>query len=206
MSAVIDYYYFGASPFTYFGHDAIQEVAQKHGASLNVKPVNLMGVWAESGAQPPAQRPPVRQRYRFLELQRIAEQRGKAINYKPAFFPADMTLADSATIAILLGGGDPLPYMGRVFAGVWEDEANLADRDEVAKRLTETGHDADEIIARAESGEVAAVREQNTRDATAADAVGVPAYVLNGEVFWGQDRIEFIDAALASGREPFRAL
>lgn len=205
MALEIDYFFVGASPFTYFGHGAIEGLALKHGVKLNYKPVNLMRVWEISGAVPPAQRPPVRQRYRLLELQRIADLRGMPVNLKPTHFPVDVTLADSCVIAILESGGNPSAYMASVFAGVWAREENIADEAVIGRKLSENGFDAASIIQSAQGEAVKRIREANTVEAIEKDAVGVPAYVLNGEVFWGQDRIDYIDHALASGRKPFRA-
>ena len=203
MRTIIDYYYLGQSPFAYLGHAAIRSVAEKHGAKLHFKPVHLMGLWEVSGAVMPAQRPPMRQRYRMLELQRMAEWRGVPLNPHPAHFPIDITLADLCTIAIIQRGEDPADYMDAVFRGVWSDEADMSDETEIADRLAKCDFDPDSILTAAKTEDVAAVRAQNTADAVAADAVGVPAYVLNGEVFWGQDRIELLDRALETGRDPF---
>lgn len=203
MSVSIDYYYFGASPFTYLGHQAITDVAAKHGIRLVHKPVNLFALWEISGAVPPGQRPPVRQRYRILELQRIAEMRGLPINLQPAHFPVDTTLADCCTIAISEKGSDPSAYMMSVFKGVWADDANLSDEAEIHQRLTDSGFDADAVLESAKSKAITDIRDANTQEAIERDAVGVPAYVLNGEVFWGQDRIEFINRALETRRQPF---
>jgi len=203
--ATIDYYFYGASPFTYLGHRALIEMAARQGAALRYKPVNLMALWAVSGAVPPGQRPPVRQRYRLIELQRLADYRGLPINTSPKHWPVDTELADRAAIAIAETGGDPGDYVGRVLAGVWADEADLADRTVIAHMLSQTGFDAADILARAETDTIAAIREKNSEEAIAADAIGVPSYVLNGEVFWGQDRIDLLERALATGRAPYRA-
>lgn len=205
MPASIDYYYVGASPFAYLGHDAVRAVADKHGAKLNYRPVNLMAVWEISGAVPPAQRPAVRQRYRLIEMQRIALMRNLAINLKPAHFPVDVTLCDQVAIAISRRGADPHDYIKSVFTGVWVDEQNLADGAVIADKISLAGFDADDLLAEARSPEVAAERVANTNAAIAADAIGAPAYVLNGEAFWGQDRIDYLDLALTSGRKAFTA-
>ncbi|MEX3006867.1 2-hydroxychromene-2-carboxylate isomerase [Hoeflea sp. TYP-13] len=201
--AVIDYYFYGASPFTYLGHEELVEAAARQGAEINYKPVNLFALWEVSGAVPPAQRPPVRQRYRLVELQRVAEFRGLPINTKPKHWPVDTTLADQAVIALVEAGKSPAQYMQKVFAGVWADERDLSDREVIAGFLDDCGFDAEAILERAQSPEVAAIRERNSEEAVAADAIGVPAYVLNGEVFWGQDRIELLEHALKTRREPY---
>jgi len=201
---VIDYYFVGISPYVYLGHRAFVDMAKRHGATVNYKPVNLRRLWAKSGALPLAERPPVRQRYRFLELQRHTEARGLPLNLKPKHFPVDCSLADLSVIALVDKGHDPDGYMERVFAGVWANEENVSDRDTVAGYLTASGFDAEAILQRAEKEEVAAMRDRYSREAVEADAVGVPAYVINGEVFWGQDRIDFIESAIVSGREPYK--
>lgn len=205
MPTTIDYYMTSLSPFSYLGHKALRAVAEKHGARLNVKPVNLLDVFANSGAVPPAKRPLVRQRYRFLELQRVGDYRGLAINPKPKYWPVDPVLADHSIIAVIRSGHDPLDYMDRVFAALWVNEEDIADRTVLAAHLGACGFDAETILAAAEASETAEIRARNTQDAIGADAVGAPAYVLNGEVFWGQDRVEYLDHVLTSGREPFSA-
>ena len=198
----IDYYLFAPSPFTYLGHDLLREVARKHGASIAYKPVDLMGVWAESGAVPPAKRPPVRQTYRLIELQRLADYRGLPLNPKPKHFPVDATLADSCATAISETGGDPHDFISANCRSVWVDEHDLSDEAVVRANLMAAGHDADAIIGQSQSAEISDVRARNTREAIAANAPGVPAYVVQGEVFWGQDRLEHLDHMLTTGREP----
>ena len=201
--AHIDYFLVGASPFTYLGHQAIRDVATRHGATLAYRPVNLMDVWAQSGAVPPAQRPPVRQRYRLIELQRIADMRGMPINLHPEHWPLDVTLCDSCMIAIAEQGDDPGDFIFSVLSGVWAENADMADEAQLAQKIAAAGFDADTVMTRARSEEIAAIRQKNTQDAIAVDAIGAPVYVINGEPFWGQDRIDYLDAALAAGRAPF---
>lgn len=203
--AHIDYFYTSSSPFSYLGHRAIEAVAKKQGCGIAYRPIDLKAVWAISGAVGPAERPPVRQRYRLLELQRVAEWRGLPINLKPRHFPVDPTLADRATIAILEARQDPSDYMFEIFSAIWARDENISDPAIVEKYLEECGFDAEALLEAAQSDEVGGIRQRNTEAAIEADAVGVPAYVVNGEVFWGQDRIEWIDRALETGRAPFSA-
>ena len=206
MAAQIDYYFTASSPWVYLGHAAIRAVAARHGARLNPKPVVLGGVWQVSGGVPLAQRTPTRQRYRLLELQRYAELRGLPIVYRPKFAPLDASLADLCIAAILLERRDPLDFMGSLLSAFWVEDRNIGDEAVIAALLAQAGFDPAEVIAAARSDEAASLRKENTGQAIAADAIGVPAYVLNGEVFWGQDRIELIDRALSSGRAPYKPL
>lgn len=201
--AQIDYYYFSISPFAYLGHQEILRVAEKHNAQLNFKPVDLFKIWEISGAVPPAKRPAVRQRQRFIELQRVAEYRQLPINVRPEFFPTDPQLGDKTVIALIKDGHNPAEYIGKVLSACWTENKNIADQDVVSDLLQSSGFDAQDIISKAQTDEIDAVRQQNSQDAIDADAVGVPTYVLNGEAFWGQDRIEYLDAALSSGRAPY---
>ena len=206
MAASIDYFITSVSPWTYLGHDAARAVAARHGATLVPRPVNLGQMFGVSGQVALGERPAVRQRYRFIELQRYAEARGKKMNFKPKYFPTNPALADHTICAIAADGGDPFDYMGRVFAAVWADELDVADEATIGALLSKSGFDEEAVIARAKTDEVAAIRQKNTEDAIAADATGVPSFVLNGEPFWGQDRLDMLDHALASGRAPYGPL
>ena len=203
MPAVIDYFLTSVSPWTYLGHRLTQEVAARHGATLNVRPVNLGDMFKVSGQVSLADRTPVRQRYRMLELQRFADLRGRKVNLRPKHFPTNPALADHTIIAVIEGGQSPFDYMDRVFSAVWADEREIADAAVLADLLAASRLDAKAVQERANSAEVAAIRAANTQAAIDADATGVPSFVLNGEAFWGQDRIDLLDHALKTGRGPF---
>jgi 2-hydroxychromene-2-carboxylate isomerase len=107
-------------------------------------------------------------------------------------------------VALLSLEADPEGFMWRVHRGVWAEEENIADRDTLAAYLAEEGFDAELVLAEAESEAAAATIAANTAAAVEADAVGAPVYVLDGEPFWGQDRLDHLEHALASGRRPYR--
>ena len=205
MSEPIDYYFTTISPFAYMGHRAFIEVAERHGCPVNFKPFNLMDVWAQSGAVPPAQRPEVRQRYRLIELQRVALMRDTCLNVHPEHWPTDPSLADLCVCALVERDENPADFALTAGRAVWERELQIADETVVAKLLDECGHDSAAVLEAAGTGEIAAIRAGNTEAAIAADAVGAPAYVYKGEVFWGQDRIEYLDQMIGSGRAPYSA-
>lgn len=196
----IDYYLTSSSPFNYLGFKPIQDVAVKHGYTLNIRPVNIRGIWAETGAVPPAERPPIRQRMRLIELERFALHRDVPLNLQPKFFPVDPTLADQTIIALIEQGENPQPYMAGIFASVWVHEQDIADEITLFTLLQQHNHNPEGVLNLAKSEAITKIRDQNTQLAVKAGALGVPSYVLNGECFWGQDRISLLDEAITTGR------
>ena len=205
MAPSLDYYFSLISPFSYLGHKAFLDVAAKHGASVHFKPINLPGVFATSGALPIPERPKSRQAYRLIELQRIADVRQLPLNPRPAHFPTNPGLANGCVAAITATGGDPANFMFAVFQACWANERDIADEAVIRELLNENGHDADALMAAATAQETLDQIASNTEDAIAAGVVGAPGYVLNGEPFWGQDRVDYLNHALSTGRGPYTA-
>ena len=203
MACQIDYYFSIQSPWAYIGHALFQDLAATHQLKVNYKPVLLVDVFSETGGLPLAKRHPARQRYRMMELQRWRDKRGLKFNLKPQFFPGDPRLADGVAVAAVAAGLNPEPFMRRAFAGLWEQELNLTDPATVAKLADEAGLPGEKLVTHAVSDEISAAYEQNRQDAIAAGVFGSPCWVLDGEVFWGQDRIELLADALKSGRKAY---
>ena len=204
MARTIDYYFSMASPWAYLGHGTFMDIARRCGASVNYKPVSLGRVFSQTGGLPLPQRHPARQRYRLVELQRWRARRKEPLNLHPKHWPFDVALADRFIIGIVASGKDPDAFMRRAFAGIWAEERNLADPLVVAELTEGTGLDSTSLIEAAGSDMTEAVYALNQENAIEAGVFGSPGYVLDGEVFWGQDRLDFLDEALASGRKPYR--
>lgn len=205
MARRIDYFFSAVSPWAYIGHAAFHDLAKEQGCAVTYKPVFLGELFAETGGLPLTKRHPARQRYRMMELQRWREKRGLSFHLQPKYWPFDTRLADGVIIAAVEAGLDPEPFMRAMFKAIWEDERNLADAATLAAIADAHGLPAQMLIERAGSSEIADRYEQNRQEAIALDVFGSPAYVLDGEVFWGQDRIELLADALRSGRKPFRS-
>lgn len=203
MQREIDYYFSLTSPWAYIGHALFRDIVSTYNIKVNHKPVFLADLFSESGGLPLAKRHPVRQRYRMLELQRWKEKRGLDFHFKPKHVPFNGRLADGVVIAALEAGHDPDRFLRRAYAAVWEDQFDLADAATIERLADEAGLPGKSLIARSPATEIGAQYEQNRQDALAADVFGSPGYVLDGEAFWGQDRLELLADALKSGRAAY---
>ncbi len=204
MQRQIDYYFSLSSPWAYIGHRAFRKVVSDYNCKVNCKPVMLGDLFSETGGLPLVKRHPVRQRYRLLEMQRWRDKRGLVFHMKPAHVPFNPTLADQVVIAMIAEGHDPEPFLSRAFPAVWEQQRDLADSETLVALAEEAGLPGRSLIERAGSSDIAAIYARNREDAVAADVFGAPVYVLDGEAFWGQDRIELLADALKSQRKPYR--
>jgi 2-hydroxychromene-2-carboxylate isomerase len=203
MPRQIDYYFSLSSPWAYIGHSLFRDLVETHGLTVNHKPVLLADLFAETGGLPLVRRHPVRQRYRTVELQRWRDKRGLNFRLQPKYSPFNARLADGMVVAAIEAGLDPDPLLRRALPAVWEQELNLADPATLVGIADDAGFPGKRLVERSASGEIGAAYEKNRQDALAADVFGSPVYVLDGEVFWGQDRIELLADALKSGRKPY---
>ncbi|MBI3993411.1 MAG: 2-hydroxychromene-2-carboxylate isomerase [Candidatus Lambdaproteobacteria bacterium] len=196
MGKTVDYYLATTSPFTYLGHARMLEMAQRHGAVLNYKPIDALDVFAVSGGLPLNQRPPQRQAYRLAELKRWRDHLGLPLNLQPQFFPVPGKLAACAVIAAMEAGADPGGLIGGILKGVWAEERNIEDPVALRQIAVAAGYDRPEFVDRAAESRYLQIYAANTREAIARNVFGVPTYIVDEELFWGQDRLEFVERAL----------
>jgi 2-hydroxychromene-2-carboxylate isomerase len=189
----------------YIGHVPFMEVVRRHDVNVTYKPISLSDVFAKTGGLPFGKRHPARLRYRILELQRWREKRGLKFNLHPKFWPFNAEMADRFVIAVAAAGHDPDPFLRRAFAAIWEGEQNLADDATLISLADGVKLPGRELLADAKRDESKAKYEQNVKDAITSEVIGSPCYVLDGEVFWGQDRLDLVADALQSGRKPYRS-
>lgn len=206
MSVAIDYYFTHMSPWAYLGHAPFLEIARKHGVTINVKPVDLRNVFSETGGQPLAKRHPSRQAYRFVEMQRWKEFRNVPLTFRPKYFPTDPSLADRCAIALNGLNGPTTAFSERTFMAIWAEEKDISDAATLSDILLSLKVDPAEVLDLAASNATGETYERYSQEAMDAGAFGSPCYVLKGEPFWGQDRLDLLDAALTSKRDPYLPL
>jgi len=199
MTKVVDYYLFMISPWAYLGGPRLQEIAQRHGAEVRVKPIDMATVYPETGGVPMAKRAPARLDYRLAELQRWRDHLGMALNIKPAHFPVPHEVASRMVVAAgRMDGGDAFALAQAVLTAAWAEERDVSDAGTLRDIAAATGHDANALLAAAETAETGQAYAALSAEAIGRGVFGSPSYVYRDEVFWGQDRLDFLDRALAS--------
>ena len=199
MAKVVDYYLFMISPWAYLGGPRLAEIAGRHSAEVRVKPIDLATVFPETGGVPLAKRAPARLDYRLAELERWRDHLGMTLNIKPAHFPVPHEMASLLVVAAgATAGGDPLALAQAILTAVWAEERDVSDAATLQDIAAATGHDAGALMAAAERDETAEAYAALSREAIARGVFGSPSYVYRDEVLWGQDRLDFLDRALAA--------
>ena len=199
MAKTVDYYFSPMSPWTYLGHERFAALARKHGAAIDVKPVDYGKIFPVSGGLPLAKRAPQRQKYRLVELKRWRDALGIPLTIQPKYFPYDTALASRLIVGAKRRNGEvaAMRLAGALLRATWVEERDMADVAQLAAVLREQELDADPLLELARSAEIGAEYERVTQEAIECDVFGAPTYVYNGELFWGQDRLDLLERALA---------
>ena len=194
----VEYYFTLNSPWSYLGAHRLMAMTQAAHARVIVKPAKYGPIFAQTGGLPLAKRSPQRQAYRMMELARWRNRLGIPIVSEPKHFPSDEAAATRLVIAAALQGRDALTFATELGRGLWEKEKSLSDAADIAAAAARAGLDLTAVRAGAPpDAELDAIWDKNTEEGLARGVFGAPAYVLpSGEIFWGQDRLEFLERAL----------
>ena len=198
MSKTIHYYFAPHSPYVYLGHARLLRLAAQYGATVLPKPVDLGAVFADSGGLPLARRAPQRQAYRLQELQRWSAFLAVPLNLHPAFFPVDATPAALVLTAACeqQGADQALELAGAIMRALWVEERDIADMSTLHELADDCGFDGAGLLVAAAGASTRERHEAFTQEARAAGVFGSPWYVVDGQSFWGQDRLDFVERAL----------
>jgi carboxymethylenebutenolidase len=195
----VDYYGSLNSPWTYLGSARIEKLCAAHGATLKLWPVDFGLIFPASGGLPLPKRSPQRQAYRMMELRRWRAAVGVPLTLEPKHFPFPEALLAQAVIALRETQGDApaIRLAHRIMAALWaEDRDPVAD---FASLAAECGQDGAALLALGADPKWAAMRQADSEAALARGVFGAPSFVIDGEIFWGQDRLDFVEKKLAAG-------
>lgn len=197
MPHTIDYYYSHSSPWTYLGHARFEAIARKAGAAIRLKPVDYGKVFPVSGGLPLKARPLQRQAYRMMELKRWRAHLQLPLTLEPAFFPVASDDAALLVIAAQKHGADAqMTLAGTILRACWAEEKNIADHAVLAACADQAGLPGAVLAARLGDATLRTAYDSFTAEAIARQVFGAPTFVVNQELFWGQDRLDFLERAL----------
>ena len=194
----IDYYFTHASPWSFLGHARFRAMAAKAGAEAIYRPVDFGAIFPQSGGLPLRKRAPQRQAYRLVELRRWSAHLGVPLTIEPKFFPVDDAPAARLLIAAQQAGHPVADLAGALMAMVWQNERDLAADETLVDAAGSVGLDGPALLAASKRPATAETHATFTQDAMARGVFGAPTYIYRDELFWGQDRLDFLERALAS--------
>jgi carboxymethylenebutenolidase len=197
----IDYFISLNSPWTHFGAARIEAIATWRKADLRVHPVDLGGtIFPASGGLPLRRRSPQRQAYRMQELIRWRTHLDIPIDLDPTHYPFDEKLAAQCVIAVreLRDDKRAVALAHRILKALWEEGRNPADPDDLAGLIVDIELDPAWLLKEADREEWARQRREDSEAALARGVFGAPSYVIDDDIFWGQDRLDFVDRHLAA--------
>lgn len=191
----IDLYFAAISPWVYLGNAGLIDLLERHDAEVRLHAVDL-GQLGEHGFLALAQRPQARQDYRLHELKRWSEHLGQPLNLHPRYFPAPAATAGYLVLAAQArhSGRLALKLLGRIGRAVWAEDADISNPAVLVRLTDECGLEGRSLLEAAP--DMAAAARESTERARSLGVFGVPWYLVDGEPFWGQDRLDFVERAL----------
>ena len=199
MTLTVDYFMTPVSPYVYLGHQRLRQICARTGATLRLRVVDLGKIFPVSGGVALKDRAPQRQAYRLQELARWRDYLGMPLTLQPRHFPVPPAAASTLILAAAERHGQDiaLDLAFDCLRAVWAEERNIADADTLREIAQARGLDGTALLTQAASEDIAATFVQHTDEAIARGVFGAPTYALGNELFWGQDRLDFLERALA---------
>ncbi len=199
----VTYYFSFISLWSYVGSLHFQELVAKHDIDVVYRPIDLLAVFAAGGGKPVKERPLQRQSYRLVEMQRWRAHRKIDLVLHPKYYPADPALGHRMLLAALREGQEVSDFVHAGLRAVWADELNIEDPETLVVLADRSGLKGRELLAQANNPGLFAQAKALTQEAIDRQLFGAPFYFYKGEPFWGQDRLEMLDATISESRPPF---
>ncbi len=197
MTSTVDYYFSVVSPWSYLGDARLREITGRYGATLKHKPVNTPTIFSRTGGLQLKDRSDQRKAYRMQELSRWRDHLDAELTLEPRYFPTNDQLAARTVAAARQSGEDPSELVHALMRACWVEDQDVAEPSVVSAVLAAAGLDAGKLMSLAESEASRNEIDANTEEAISRGVFGVPAYLIGDQLFWGQDRLDFVERALA---------
>ena len=195
MGKQVEFYFDFGSPYSYLAYKALPGIAAAHSAQIVWRPMLLGGVFKATGNHSPAEIP-AKSKWMNQDMQRWAARYGAMFRRNP-HFPINTLLLMRGAAGMQMRGPDFDKYVATVFHAMWGEPRNLGEPQELAAVLRQAGFDADAFQALVNDAAVKEQLKKATEEAVARGVFGAPTFFVGAEMFWGQDRLDFVAAALA---------
>lgn len=198
MAKVIDYYFCLNSPWVYLSQKRLEAIAKAGGATIRYRPVDLKEMMLRLiGHEDPPERSEAHRKYGKADMRRWAEFYGLPLSERPRYYPVAQSRAARMTIAADRLGADPGLLAFALPKAVWAEDRDINDPRTLKAIAEENGLPGDILLAAADDPGVQEEFEANTEEALRRDVFGIPTYVYGDLLLWGQDRLDFLERALA---------
>ena len=198
MSGEVEFWFDVGSPYSYLAYKALPRVARARGARIVWRPMLLGGVFKATGNRSPAE-VQAKSAWTMIDMQRWARRIGTTLRPNPHFPVNTLALMRGAVGYQMRGEADLIRYLDAVFDAMWREPRNLGDPGEVAAVLAAAGFDPQDFLAMVNDPAVKERLKLNTEEAVARGVFGAPTFFVGDQMYWGQDRLDFVDEALAAG-------
>jgi 2-hydroxychromene-2-carboxylate isomerase len=193
---VIDYYFSVLSDWAYLGGERLEALARRYGVAINHMPVRLAAIYAGTGGILLQKRSKQRQDYRVVELERWRKHLGIPLQIFPKYYPTDDQLSSCMIIAAKNCGADAGRLANAILRAIWADDRNIADRNTLTKIADGLGMEGAQLLDMADAESARHAFDRYTGEAQDRGVFGSPFYIFNNDIFWGQDRLEFLERSL----------
>ncbi|MBC7778914.1 MAG: DsbA family protein [Proteobacteria bacterium] len=195
MKKIVHYFHSLSSPWAYLGGLSFDALVQKHDLEVVIRPTTIL---QENGGIPLRSRPDARQRYHEVELDRWRKRLNMPLVLRPKHYPTDPQFSARMVIAADRLGWDALRLSHALLHALWSEERDVKDatvRIEVANAV---GLDGAKLFALQDTPEIVAAWKASHQEAVDRGCFGTPSYVYRDVLYWGQDRLDFLDEALSA--------
>jgi len=198
----IDFYFSFISLYTYIGYEAFQDLVNRYDLEVNYKPIDLHAVFSAGGGLPVSKRPPQRQAYRFVEMQRWRLARNIPLVLKPKHHPSDPVIGHRMLLAALKEGADVRQFVGNALKILWFNDLDIQDPKVMVQVANQSGLKGEVLLEKSQDAAIQTDIDSLTQEAVQRQVFGTPFFFYRDEPFWGQDRLEMLEDMIRTNREP----
>lgn len=198
----IDFYFSFISLYTYIGYEAFQDLVNRYDLEVNYKPIDLHAVFSAGGGLPVSKRPPQRQAYRFVEMQRWRLARNIPLVLKPKHHPSDPVIGHRMLLAALKEGTDVRQFVGNALKILWVNDLDIQDPKVMVQVANQSGLKGEVLLEKSQDAAIQTDIDSLTQEAVQRQVFGTPFFFYRDEPFWGQDRLEMLEDMIRTNREP----